>query len=117
VEAVMPEKFTIEPAQGTIVVRSTDGVIAESRSALVLREGDYPPVYYLPRADVAMEFLDRSDKVTHCPHKGDAAHFHIVGVSSRIENGAWSYETPKKGAEAIAGCLAFYPEQMAIEAI
>lgn len=113
----MAEKFTIEPARGIIVVRTGDGVIAESSKALVLREDGYAPVYYLPREDVAMEFLERSDKVTHCPHKGDATHFHVVGVSNLIENGAWSYETPKRGAEAIAGCLAFYPECMAIEAI
>jgi uncharacterized protein (DUF427 family) len=113
----MAEKFTIGPAGGTIVVRTGDGVIAESGKALVLREDGYPPVYYLPREDVAMELLDRSDKVTHCPHKGDAAHFHIVGVSSRIENGAWSYEAPKPSAEAIAGYLAFYPDHMAIEAV
>ena len=113
----MAERFMIEPARGIIVVRTGDGVIAESKKALLVRENGYAPVYYLPREDVAMEFLERSDKVTHCPHKGDAAHFHIVGASNRIENGAWSYETPRKGAEAIAGCLAFYPEQMAIEAI
>lgn len=113
----MADKFTIEPAQGTIVVRSTDGVIAESRSALALREQGYPPVYYLPREDVAMEFLDRSDKVTHCPHKGDATHFHIAGVGGSLENAAWSYEAPKPGAEAIAGYLAFYPENLAIERV
>lgn len=113
----MAEKFTIEPARGIIVIRTGDGVIAESSKALVLREDGYAPVYYLPREDVAMEFLERSDKVTHCPHKGEAAHYHIVGASSRIENGAWSYEAPKPGAEAIAGCVAFYPDHMAIEVI
>jgi uncharacterized protein (DUF427 family) len=113
----MAEKFTIEPAKGVIVVRTGDGVIAESRNALLLRESGYEPVYYLPRQDVAMEFLDSSEKVTHCPHKGDATHFHVVGVSERIENGAWSYERPKAAAEAIAGHLAFYPERIAIEAI
>ncbi len=113
----MAEKFTIEPARGVIVVRTGDGVIAESRNALLLREDGYEPVYYLPRDDVAMEFLDRSEKVTHCPHKGDATHYHLVGVSERIDNGAWSYETPKPAAKAITGHLAFYPERIAIEAI
>lgn len=113
----MAEKFTIEQARGVIVVRTGDGVIAESRSALLLRESGHEPVYYLPRADVAMEFLDPSDKVTHCPHKGEARHFHVVGVSERIENGAWSYEAPKAAAGAIAGHLAFYPERIAVEAI
>lgn len=113
----MAEKFTIEPAQGVVVVRTGDAVIAETRNALVLREGGHAPVYYLPREDVAMEFLDRSDKVTHCPHKGDATHFHIVGVGGSIDNAAWSYEAPKKDAEAITGFLAFYPENLAIEGI
>lgn len=113
----MAEKFTIEQAAGTIVVRTGDAIIAESRAALVLREGSYAPVYYLPRGDVAMEFLDRSDKVTHCPHKGDATHYHIVGTNGAIENAAWSYEAPKEGAEPIRGYLAFYPERLAIEGI
>ena len=113
----MADKFTIEPAQGTIVIRTGDAVIAESRSALVLREEGHAPVYYLPRADIAMEFLDRSDKVTHCPHKGDATHYHIVGVGGSLENAAWSYEAPKPGAEQIAGYLAFYPDNLAIEGI
>ena len=113
----MAEKFTIEPARGTIVVRTGDGVIAESSKALVLREDGYAPVYYLPREDVAMEFLDRSDKVTHCPHKGDATHYHIVGTSGQITDGAWSYETPKEAAKAIAGHVAFYTDRLAVEGI
>lgn len=113
----MADKFTIEPAKGVIVVRTGDAVIAESANALVLREDGHPPVYYLPRDGIAMEFLDLSDKVTTCPHKGEAVHFHIVGVGGSIENAAWSYEQPKPGAEPIAGYLAFYPENLAIEAV
>ena len=113
----MAERFTVEPARGTIVVRTGDAVVAESRNALVLREDGYAPVYYLPRKDVAMEFLDRSEKVTHCPHKGDAQHYHIVGTSGQLADAAWSYENPKDGAKEIAGFLAFYPERLAIEAL
>ena len=111
----MADRMTIEPAPRKVVVRTGDAIIAESENALVLREDGHAPVYYLPRADVAMEFLDRSDKVTHCPLKGDATHFHISGIGGTMENAAWSYETPKPGAEAIAGHLAFYPENLAIE--
>lgn len=113
----MAEKFTIEPARGTIVIRTGDAVVAESRNALVLREDGYAPVYYLPREDIAMEFLDRSEKVTHCPHKGDAQHYHIVGISGQLPDAAWSYEDPKEAAKEIAGYLAFYPERLAIEGI
>ena len=115
-EAKMSEpKFTVENAVGTVVVRAGGAVIAESPNALILREGSYKPVYYLPREDVGMEFLDPSDKVTHCPHKGDATHFHIARKSTPIENGAWSYETPLPGAEAIRGHIAFYLEGIAVE--
>ena len=113
----MAERITIGPAGGVIAVRTGDSVIAESRNALMLREDGYPPVYYLPRADVAMEFLERSEKVTHCPHKGDATHYHIRGPSGQITDGAWSYETPKEGARAIAGRLAFYTDKLAVEAL
>ena len=114
-EVSMEPKFTIEPAKGNVVVRAGGAVIAESTNALILREGSYDPVYYLPREDVGMEFLDPSDKVTHCPHKGDAAHFHVVRKSTPIENGAWSYETPLSGAEAIKNHIAFYPNETAVE--
>ena len=111
----MADRIAIEPAPRKVVVRTGDAIIAESRHALVLREDGHAPVYYLPRADVAMEFLDRSDKVTHCSLKGDATHYHLAGLGGTVENAAWSYEAPKPGAEAIAGYLAFYPGNLAIE--
>ena len=83
----------------------------------VCKQDGHAPVHYLPRADVAMEFLERSDKVTHCPHKGDATHYHIIGISGQISDGAWSYENPKQGAEAIAGHLAFYTDRLAVEGL
>lgn len=113
----MAEKFTIRPAGRVVVVRTGDSVLAESRNALVLAEDGYAPVYYFPREDVAMELLDRSDKVTHCPHKGDATHYHIGGYSHRIGDGAWSYENPKYAARPIAGHLAFYTDKLAVEVL
>jgi uncharacterized protein (DUF427 family) len=113
----MAEKFTIEPARGTISVRTGDAVIADSANALVLREDGYAPVFYLPREDVAMELLDRSEKVTHCPHKGDATHYHIAGYSGQITDGAWSYENPKDAAREITGHLAFYTDKLAVEVL
>ena len=113
----MADHITIEPAEGTIVIRAGGAVVAESPNALALREGDYPAVFYLPREDVGMEFFDRSDKVTHCPHKGDAAHFHMVTKSTTIEDAAWSYEDPIEGMEQIKGHLAFYADRMTIETL
>ncbi len=53
----------------------TGEVVADSSNALVLREGRYPPVLYIPRSDANMELCRRTEHSTHCPHKGDAAYF------------------------------------------
>lgn len=109
--------ITIEPADETYSIRAGDAVIGETENALSLKEGSYDPVVYVPRDDVAMAFLEKSDKVTHCPHKGDATHYHIATKSGRIENAAWSYETPKDQVARIAGHLAFYPAEVTVEAL
>lgn len=103
----MTNRIRIRPAEGTWVVRAGGAVIGETTRALELSEASLPPVTYFPRADLAMEFLDRSARVTHCPFKGEASYFSIVTKSTTIPDAAWSYENPKAEAEAIRGYLAF----------
>jgi len=104
----MSDYITISPTGGTWVIRSGGAVLGESRNALEMREGSYAPVIYFPRGDIAMAFLDRSDKTSYCPHKGDASYFTIVNRSSRIENAVWTYEDPLPSVAAIKDHLAFY---------
>jgi len=111
----MADHIKICKAQGTWVVRVAGAVVGESQNALELAEGSYPEVIYFPRSDVAMAFLDASDKRTHCPHKGDASYFHIVTKSGTLENAVWSYETPKAGVAEIAEHLAFGHEAVTVE--
>ena len=106
----------IQKANGTWVVRAGGAVLGESSNALELQEGDYPPVIYFPRADIAMAFLDTSDHTTHCPHKGDASYFSIVTKSKTLANTVWSYENPKSDVAAIKDHLAFYAsDDVAVE--
>ncbi len=107
--------FTIEPAAGVYVVRAGGAVIAETSNALILREGGHEPVIYLPRDDIGMAFLERSEKRTRCPHKGEATYYHVIAKSGPIEDAGWSYEDPIAGAEAIRGHLAFAHERVAVE--
>jgi hypothetical protein len=69
-------------------------------------------VRYFPREHVAMAFLQKTDKVTHCPYKGQASYYTIMRDAQIIENAVWSYETPLPGVSQIAGRLAFYPEHV-----
>jgi len=111
----MAEHIKIHKSSGTWVVSAAGAVLGETKEALELVEGSYPPVIYFPRKDVAMAFLDRSDTATTCPHKGVASYYSIVARSRTIKDAAWSYETPNPGMERIAGYLAFYPDRAIVE--
>ncbi|TBX27653.1 MULTISPECIES: DUF427 domain-containing protein [Nioella] len=113
----MTSHIKIRKAAGTWVVRAGGAVLGESKNALELTEGDYPPVIYFPREDIGMAFLDASEQTSHCPFKGDAAYYSIVTKSNVIKNAAWSYEAPTEEAAEIAGYLAFYPNLVAIEKV
>lgn len=90
-------------------IRAGGAVLGETHDALVLEEADHDPVVYFPRNDIAMAFLDPSDKSTHCPHKGDASYYSIVTKSTTLTDCVWSYENPIAAAEGIKGYLAFAP--------
>jgi uncharacterized protein (DUF427 family) len=97
---------------------SADGrVIAETSAALTLKEASYPAVNYVPREDANMALLARSERVTHCPYKGDANYFSVVADGKTIENAIWTYETPFPAMTEIAGHLAFYPDKVKIEEV
>ena len=115
--APMPDHITITPATGLWVVRADGAVLGESRDALELREGGHGPVIYFPRADIAMQFLDKTAKTSTCPWKGEASYYAIQAESGPLADAAWSYERPKAGMEAIAGHLAFYTDRVTVEQI
>ncbi|MGY6635202.1 MAG: DUF427 domain-containing protein [Alkalilacustris sp.] len=105
----------IDPADGVWVVRAEGAVIAESRAALSLSEGARPAVIYFPRSDVAMAFLEPSERTTRCPHKGQTVYFHIAGAAGTVADAAWSYEDPLPGVAGIAGAIAFDPALVTVE--
>jgi uncharacterized protein (DUF427 family) len=113
----MADHIKIRPATGTWVVRAGGAVLGESKNALELVEGEYPPVIYFPREDLAMAFLEPSDKSSLCPDKGEASYFSIVAKSGPIAEAAWSYETPKAEVGSIAGHIAFYTNKVAVERV
>ncbi|MEQ6248410.1 DUF427 domain-containing protein [Sulfitobacter sp. HNIBRBA3233] len=114
----MASTITIRKAEGTWTVRAGGAVLGETNDALELIEGDYPPVIYFPRGDIAMAFLDPSDKVTSCPLKGEATYFSVVTKSRTLQDVVWSYEDPKDDVAQIKGYLAFQKrDEIAVEQI
>ncbi|AXI46025.1 hypothetical protein C1J03_08350 [Sulfitobacter sp. SK012] len=105
----MADHIKVTKSEGTWSVRAGGAVLGETSDALELTEGDYTPVIYFPRGDIAMAFLDTSEKTSHCPHKGDASYYSVVTKSRTLKDAVWSYEDPKDGVSQIKGHLAFYP--------
>lgn len=106
--------ITIEPNPKQVTIAAGGQTIARTRNALTLREADYPPVQYIPRADADMALLERSEHQTHCPYKGDASYFSVPSLGEKGVNAGWTYETPHDAVKEIAGHLAFYPDRVEI---
>ncbi|HEY1134014.1 MAG TPA: DUF427 domain-containing protein [Nocardioides sp.] len=106
--------ITVTPTDGRVVVTRHGRVIAETERALTLREASYPPVQYVPLADVDATVLERTDYATYCPYKGDAAYYSLVDGDTRAENAVWTYDAPYDPVAAIAGHVAFYPNEVEI---
>ncbi|HEY0231189.1 MAG TPA: DUF427 domain-containing protein [Dokdonella sp.] len=104
--------ITIEPNPKRVSVTVAGRVIADTRAALVLREANYGPVQYIPRKDVDMTQLQRTDHATYCPYKGDCAYYSIEAGGARAVNAVWTYEAPHAAVAEIAGHLAFYPDRV-----
>ena len=95
-----------------VVVRVGQKVIADTRNALTLREASYPPVQYIPRRDVDMAALTRSEHTMYCPYKGDASYYSIPTGGDRAINAVWTYETPFEAMAQIKDYIAFYPDRV-----
>ena len=104
--------ISIERDTERVIVSVAGRVIADTREALTLHEAHYPAVHYIPRKDVDMTLLARTDRTTYCPYKGDAAYFSIPAGGERSINAVWSYEAPYAAVTPIKDYLAFYPERV-----
>jgi len=106
--------ITIEHNPARVVVEVNGQIIADTRQALTLRESTYGAVQYIPRKDVNMSLLQRTDHATYCPYKGDCAYFSIPIGGERTVNAVWTYEAPYAAVAAIQDHLAFYPDRVSI---
>jgi uncharacterized protein (DUF427 family) len=108
-----PITITYNPKRVRVLYQGHE--IADTTAALILKEAAYKAVQYIPRADVAMGFLARTDLSTHCPYKGDASYFTLSRDGEIAENAVWSYEDPFPAMAQIKDHLAFYPNRVEIE--
>src|ERR1700748_795576 len=96
-----PLAITANPKRIRVVA---DGVvIADTTHALTLKEASYPAVQYVPRADAKMDLLKKTERVTHCPYKGDASYYSVVANGKTLDNAIWAYEAPFRAMPELSG--------------
>jgi uncharacterized protein (DUF427 family) len=82
--------------------------VVDSSNAKLLHETGHLPVYYFPIEDVRQDLLERSEKRTHCPHKGEASYRSLRVGGRTAPDAVWTYEEPIEPASFLRGHVALY---------
>jgi len=109
-----PHDIRIATHPKRLTVRFAGRTIAETTQAKALHEGPIPPVLYVPRSDVDMNMLTRTETTTHCPFKGDASYYSLKVGDQEAPDAVWTYEDPKPEVAPIKDHLAFYASKVEI---
>ncbi|HEX7662865.1 MAG TPA: DUF427 domain-containing protein [Polyangiaceae bacterium] len=104
--------ITITPNAQHVVVKVAGKTIADTRMSLSLQEASYPAVLYVPRGDIDMDALVKTEHQTYCPYKGECSYYSIPAGGDRSVNAIWSYESPYASVEQIKDHMAFYPDRV-----
>jgi uncharacterized protein (DUF427 family) len=81
--------------KGIIVAESADTVVVEGN-------------HYFPVASLQRQYVVESSHHTTCSWKGEASYYTLRVDGADNPNAVWYYPTPKSGAEAVAGRVAFW---------
>jgi uncharacterized protein (DUF427 family) len=92
-----------------IVVELAGRVVADTVRAVRVCETSHPPVYYVPREDIADGVLERAAGSSWCEWKGSATYWDLAVGDRHVPAAGWSYEDPTPGSELLRGAVAFYP--------
>ena len=104
-----PRPPRIDEAPGEVVVRVGDVEVARTRRALRVLETASPPTVYIPRADVATEYLRAAPGSSRCEWKGPARYWSVLVTPVVLDAVGWSYDEPLPAFDAIRMHLSFYP--------
>ena len=102
-----PPRLERSPNRVTIVHHGI--TVADSDRCWRVLETSHPPVYYVPREDIAAGLLESAAGSSFCEFKGTASYWDLVVGDTRVREAAWSYEHPDPGYADLTGAIAFYP--------
>ena len=102
-----PPRVELDPRRVRVTVAGV--TVADSARSMRVLETSHPPVFYVPRDDVAADVLRAASGQTFCEFKGNASYWDVVIGDTVRERAGWSYERPSPGFEELTGAIAFYP--------
>ncbi|MBD2259929.1 DUF427 domain-containing protein [Pseudanabaena sp. FACHB-2040] len=109
-----PRPPRLEPSTRHIKIVFNGEIIADSQQTQRVLETSHPPVYYIPPADIRMEYLSATPRSTFCEWKGAARYYTLRVGDQQSDNVAWSYPSPSPAFQAIQDYIAFYPSRMEV---
>ncbi|GAB2585423.1 hypothetical protein Aab01nite_52900 [Paractinoplanes abujensis] len=107
-----PRPPRLERSRARITVVHAQKVIADSERCWRVLETSHPPVYYIPRDDIAEGVLEPGDGRSLCEFKGMASYWDLVVGETRVRQAGWSYERPVAAYGEMVGAVAFYPSRV-----
>lgn len=107
-------RVDVRSAHRRVVVRLGDTVLCDCSRPKMLFETALPVRYYVPFADVALQYLTLSDTISECPYKGDGQHWNVTVGDVIVADAAWSLPHPLAEGMAAAEHLCFYTDRVEV---
>lgn len=107
-----PRPPRLEVFKGHLRIVQTGIILADSNQAYRVLETSHPPTYYIPQADIKMEYLKANPRQSFCEFKGRASYYDLEMKGQSIQQLAWYYPEPSKAFENIKDYLCFYASKL-----
>lgn len=112
-----PRPPRLEATRRRLQVIVAGHMLADTVAGYRVLETSHPPTFYLPPADIRMDWLAPvGGRRSLCEFKGQARYWRYVGPGAHgrpTDNAiAWSYADPRHPYEALGDYLCFYASQV-----
>jgi uncharacterized protein (DUF427 family) len=107
-----PRPAILQDTNKQIKVIFNDLILAETVRGKRVLETSHPPVYYIPAADVKLEYLIETSQRTWCEWKGWCQYYDVSIGDKYVTAGAWRYLDPTPNFLAIKEYYSFYARLM-----
>ncbi|QMS87636.1 DUF427 domain-containing protein [Nostoc edaphicum CCNP1411] len=107
-----PRPPRLEDTSKHIQIIFNSVIIVDTHNAKRVLETSHPPSYYIPPADIKMEYLQMTPQSSFCEWKGGAFYYKIQVGDKEVHNACWFYPNPTPAFESIKDYVAFYAHLM-----